>query len=298
MPESPSSILDAHVHLWDTSRFELPWLANVPELSDTYGAGDLSAAVGNLPVQGAVAVQAGESSAEAAWLLGDDTGAAGAGALPTRVVLQYAPAADGWLGAVHRVAAEHLSSVAGVRIPLHRRSPDWTDLEGLEALVSGLEERGLILELLLRPDQTPVVHDLAREHPGLDIVLCHLGVAAAPPTPEWRAAMANLATIDNVSAKISGLFSPLGTMGEGDARARDAVAEAVDTLGPDRLMFGSDWPMSTRVGAYAEVVERTARLLPELTLEESAAIWRRTTERLYTTVRGTESWTTGRSDPW
>lgn len=281
MADRPPAILDAHVHLWDTRRFDLPWLTNVPELSPRYEAGDLRAAAGPLPVGGAVAVQAGESAEEAAWLLGDDTGAAGPGALPTQVVLQYAPGAAGWLGAVHDIATERGPLPSGVRIPLHRREADWTELDGLAALLDGLEERGMVLELLLRPDQIAVVADLAAAHPRLGIVLCHLGLSTGDPTPEWRAALAALAGRPNVSAKISGLFSPRGTPEDGDARARAAVAHAIAALGPDRLMFGSDWPMSTRVGSYAEVVARTTLLLPELTRENSAAIWWTTAEGVY-----------------
>jgi L-fuconolactonase len=281
MADLPHSIVDAHIHLWDTSRFELPWLAAVPELAPRYEAGDLCAVAATLPVRGAVAVQAGESAEEAAWLLGDDTGAAGPGALPTQVVLQYAPAVEGWLGAVHDVATERGPMPAGVRIPLHRRKADWTDLEGLTALLGGLEERGMVLELLLRPDQVAAVPDLSAAHPRLDIVLCHLGLSTAEPTPEWCAALAALADRPNVSAKISGLFVPRGTPQGGQTRPKEAVSEALGALGPDRLMFGSDWPMSTRVGTYADIVEGTTQLLPPLTREESAAIWSGTAERVY-----------------
>lgn len=282
MSDSPSSLVDAHVHLWDTSRFELAWLANVPALAARYTADDLRAAGGDLPVAGAVAVQAGESAEEAEWLFGAVTGAE-SDALPARVVLQYAPAASGWLGAVQSAVDEFGTLPAGIRLPIHRRAADWRDLEGLGALLDGLEEHGMALELLLRPDQLAVVHDLAIEHPRLDIVLCHLGLGTAAPTPEWRAALTTLMSTPNVAAKVSGLFSP-GTLGEADARIRDAIAEAMNALGPSRLMFGSDWPMSTRVGAYGDIVERTALALPELATAESAAIWRRTAERIYGTV--------------
>lgn len=274
-------ILDAHVHLWDTSRFDLRWLADMPELASRYEAVDLCTAAAGASVRGVVAVQAGESAGEAAWLLGDDTGAAAASALPSRVVLQYEPSPEGWLGAVHQVAVSRLDRIAGIRIPLHGRPADWTDLDGLSALLNGLEECGLVLELLLRPDQVAAVHDLAEKRPRLEIVLCHLGLSTADPTPEWRTALAKLAVQPNVSAKISGLFrSPLAPDAR-DTRPQYAVAHALDALGPDRLMFGSDWPMSTRVGTYEHVIERTRLQLGGLTPDESAAIWARTAGRIY-----------------
>jgi len=126
-----------------------------------------------------------------------------------------------------------------------------------------------------------VIEQLAAEHPNLNIVLCHLGLATHEPTAEWRAALATLTVRPNVYAKVSGILSQPGSAVRRDAWAADAVAAAVDALGPDRLMFGSDWPMSPLVGGYAEVVERTALALPELTAKESLGIWRRTAERVY-----------------
>ncbi len=136
-----------------------------------------------------------------------------------------------------------------------------------------------MLELLLRADQISAVRTLAELHPRLDMVLCHLGLSTAAPTPEWRDALAALADQPNVSAKVSGLFPAGRAAYERDPRAQDAVREALDALGPDRMMFGSDWPMSTRIGTYEDVIEWTHLLLGELTTDESAAIWARTAER-------------------
>ena len=280
MAELPSAIVDAHIHLWDTSRFELPWLADVPELAVRYAPSDLRAAIGDLPVRGTVAVQAGESTEEASWLL-DAVTRAEAGGATARVVVQYAPSTTGWLGVAQSAVNRFGELPAGVRVPVHRRAPDWTALQGLDVLLAGLDAHGMVLELLLRPDQIAIVDELAAEYPRLDVVLCHLGLAAAAPTAEWRAAFARVAARPNVSAKISGLFSPRSVLGGSDAGPRTAIAAAMDLLGPDRLLFGSDWPMSTRVGSYSDVVERTALAIPDLTEVEAAAVWRHTAERLY-----------------
>lgn len=278
MTDTPTAIVDAHVHLWDTTRFALPWLAHVPELAARYTARDLVEATGDLPVRGAVAVQAGDSAAEAAWLF-DATDVDAPGQVPLRPVLQYAPTGDGWLGAVQS-AVNQVGLPAGVRLPVHRHGSDWTDLEGLDALVRRLEDEGLVLELLVRPDQVAVIHGFAGAHPRLHIVLCHLGLGPVAPTAEWRSAISRLRSASNVFAKVSGLFSPGETTGR-DVAARDAVRTAFEALGPARLMFGSDWPMSTRAGTYSEILERTSRLLPELSSAESDAIWGRTATHLY-----------------
>ncbi len=79
-------------------------------------------------------------------------------------------------------------------------------------------------------------------------------------------------------AKLSGLH----TAGPEDAgRVATIARTAVDLLGPERLLFGSDWPMSARVAPYAEIVARTARALPALDDGATAAVWSGTAERLY-----------------
>jgi L-fuconolactonase len=278
MPDPAGRFVDAHVHLWDTDRFELAWLANVPRLAPRYRADDLRMAIGELPVAGAVAVQAGDSAEEAEWLgraVADDVN------LPSRVVLQYTPAPEARLGVVQVTVDRNGLLPAGIRLPVHRRDADWTDLEGLETLIPYLDRQGIVLELLLRPDQLAVVDELAAQHPRLDIVLCHLGLGSQEPTQSWQAALAGIAGRSNVSAKISGLFGRPGTRTHVDAVVRRAVVTAIEALGPDRLMFGSDWPMSTLIADYAEIVERTWSTLPELTTDESSSLWSGTAERIY-----------------
>ena len=62
---------------------------------------------------------------------------------------------------------------------------------------------------------------------------------------------------------------------------RTALAHAFEMLGPERLMFGSDWPVSTRFAGYGEVLERTAAALPALGADESQEFWAGTAQRCY-----------------
>ena len=100
-----------------------------------------------------------------------------------------------------------------------------------------------MLELLLRAEQLPAAAALAARHPGLRIVLCHLGISAE--------------------------------------RLRTAVGHAVEVFGAGRVMFGSDWPVSARFAGYREVVERTDAALPRLTDAERREFWADTAARLY-----------------
>ncbi|MFB9311000.1 L-fuconolactonase [Agromyces hippuratus] len=282
--DTPASIVDAHIHLWDAAAFELPWLVNVPALRGRYSAGDYLAAVGDVPVRAAVVVQAAESAAEAAWLA-DALDDARGDSFEAAMVVQFSPAHGDWLGRVQPAVDARGELPQGVRLPVHRRDPDWTDLDGLPGLLRGAEERGLVVEVLCRPDQVAALDGLAARHPRLVFVLDHLGLGASEPDAVWHSAVHGLRSRPNVLAKVSGLFAPGEAVAEGDARAARAVGIALEAFGPERLMFGSDWPMSSRAGGYAEVVERTAVALGPLTGFEREALWSGTVRTTYSALR-------------
>lgn len=280
-------ILDAHVHLWDLDHVHLSWFRDELDLPRRVGTDDLRGAADSTRgtrahVGGAIAVQAGDTVAEARWLLAR----AEADPFVPAVVLQYGAAgAQDWAGTVQRVLDEHRADapgaptrIAGMRLATPQGAADFGDVPGLDELATGLTSTGRVLELLIRPAQLPAVAALARRHPGLSIVICHLALGAADPDSAWRRGMDALAASGNVSAKVSGLATGRPRDVE---RLAEVVGLAVAAFGPERLMFGSDWPMSARALPYREVVSRTAAALPPLAPEALHAFWRSTAGRLY-----------------
>ncbi|KRC59211.1 hypothetical protein ASE14_15700 [Agromyces sp. Root81] len=274
------AIVDAHLHLWDTAAFELPWLASVPELSERYTVSDYLAAVGEAPVGAAVVVQAGDTAVEARWLF-DVLSGADAHRLEAAAVVQFAAERDAWLGRVQSAVDERGVLPRGVRLPVHRRGAEWTALEGLPALLGAAEQRGLVVEVLCRPDQVAAVDGLAARHPGLVFVLDHLGIGTSDPDSAWRSALRTLSARANVVAKVSGLFAAGDDVVAGAERARSVVQSALQALGPERIMFGSDWPMSSRIGPYVAVLERTHAALGSMTARDAEAVWSSTARATY-----------------
>ncbi|MGW8566966.1 amidohydrolase family protein [Isoptericola sp. NPDC055881] len=279
--------MDAHVHLWDTAAMRISWFRDGLGLPARVGADDLARATGTspVPVRAAVAVQAADTEDEARWLVRQ---ADAHGPLPGPVVLQYDarpgdPAA--WAGAAQPVvdddAAGGAARVAGVRLAVPGGAADLSDVAGLDTLCEGLAATGRVLETLVRPAQLPAVAALAARHPALDVVVCHLGLGAGAPDGAWHDGLAALAAHPRAHAKLSGLLT---TAPDDDARLAVAVGAAVALLGPERLLFGSDWPMSARVALYDEVVHRTARALPPLSGAGEDALWSGTARRLYGVV--------------
>jgi L-fuconolactonase len=132
---------------------------------------------------------------------------------------------------------------------------DLSDVRDLDRLCDGAAATGRVVELLVRPAQLDAVAGLARRHPGTTFVLCHLGLGARAPDSAWAASLARVGAHPNTAAKFSGLATA-----PGDHDRLEALAEtAVDAFGGERLMFGSDWPMSARVVPYARLVDDVER---------------------------------------
>jgi len=134
----------------------------------------------------------------------------------------------------------------------------------------------------VRLDQLPAATDLADVLPEARLVLDH---GAKPPVgqPEWdrwATLVADLSRRENVTCKLSGLFTEVPP-----GRPLDDVTASAEHLlkcfGPHRLMLGSDWPVSTLAAAYEEVLSRTTRLLDGLTEPDRREVLAGTAARTY-----------------
>jgi len=145
----------------------------------------------------------------------------------------------------------------GVRHPVH----DESDTEWLmrPAVVAGLRElarRGLPYDLLLRPLHLPLVVRLAEMVPELRMVIDHL---AKPRIAEgvlegWAGEMERIAAIAQVFVKISGMITEDGPGQWIAARIRPYVQHVLRLFGPNRVMFGSDWPVCLLAGRWKETL--------------------------------------------
>lgn len=269
-----TGIVDAHVHLWDVSRISIPWFSAGLRLPGRVAASDFREVAARHGIDGFVAVQAADTRAEVDWLVDELAG------MPQprgAVVVQYEPDPSAWAGATGPLRAVNGVRIAGVRVAAPTVRPDLSDVPGLDALAAGLAEKRLVMELLIRPEQLPGASALADRHPDLDIVLCHLGLGARDVTESWSAALRDFARRPRTAAKFSGV---LGRSDESD-RAPALFAEAMHAFGGERLMFGSDWPMSTATISYADRMDATVRAADGLAGDDTERFWGATARRIY-----------------
>ncbi|WP_327241603.1 amidohydrolase family protein [Streptomyces sp. NBC_01320] len=261
--------IDAHVHLWDPNLHDHAWLRSAGELHRPFRLDDLTAASGTVT---AVAVQAGRTVDEARWLLGL------AGRSPRLAgVVVYADLADpAAVDTIDALRAEDGgSALVGLRDPVGAGEGDRLGLPQVRRSLAALGERGLAMDLLLGHGTLREAYAAARDLPQVRFVVDHAAISAVDVRreglSEWAVQLTPLGRLPNVVCKLSGLGK--ATAEPGGVRL-DAVARVMlDVFGPHRLMFGSDWPVSTLWSPYEDVVGATARVLGGLTADEAAAVW-------------------------
>jgi L-fuconolactonase len=272
-------VIDAHLHLWDLRRSAYSWIT--PELGPLHTTITAERAAGELAAVGverAVLVQAEDSVADTEFML------------EVAAEHDWVAGVVGWVqlddpdiasAQLDRFTAD--PAFRGVRHLLHDDPrDDFLALPAVRTSLGMLAERGLPYDV---PDAWPrhltATAELAGALPGLTVVLDHLG---KPPHgkqdfPAWRDAFAAMAARPNTVAKVSGLQ----VRGEPFTAAgiRPAWETALELFGPDRLLWGSDWPMTLLTAGYGGTWEVMAELFGELTEKEQGKILEGTAQRVY-----------------
>jgi len=271
--------IDAHQHFWNYSAADYPWIgAGMERLARDFGPVDLVAVASGQGVTGSVAVQARQSLEETRWLLGlaDESPF-------IKGVVGWVDLRSGPLAEEIAVFAKHEKFV-GVRHVV-QDEPDPRFLLG-HAFVRGLRQLhpfGLVYDLLLYPPQLPAAIELAGLLPEQPFVLDHLAKPRikAGEIAEWRRDIEALAAHKNVACKLSGLLTEAAWRQWKREDFTPYLDVALAAFGPERLMFGSDWPVCLLSGEYEEVVGIIDGFMSTLTPTEQSLIWGDTACRMY-----------------
>jgi L-fuconolactonase len=274
-------IVDAHHHLWDLTVRDQAWTGDLPSLRRSFHLSELAPLAAAAGVTATVLVQTIHAVDE------------------TPEMLEIADSSDlvagvvGWTDVTVPTFGERLSDLlsgpggrclVGIRHQVQELPDgDWlTELETLRGLRQ-LASAGLAFDLIVRADQLPACVAAAREVPELSFVLDHLGKPriAAHELEPWATHIRTLAESPNVSCKLSGMVTETDVANWKVADLRPYAEVVLEAFGPDRLMFGSDWPVSTLGADYAQVVDAAMELTAELSETEREAVFGGTATRIY-----------------
>ncbi len=275
---TPPALVDSHVHFWDRQLFHYAWLqGESPTLQRDFLPDDLVPALASLDgarPAGLVFVQADcrsdQGAEEVAWV--HRLAASGADVL---AVVAHAPLHQG--RACDAVLDELVATaplVSGIRRLLQDEPPGFLIEPSLVSGIQLLARHGLTMDLCVRQHQLEEAADLVDRCPDVLFVLDHLGKPRITTGDHaaWAASLTRLAARPNVRCKLSGLMSEAPPHRRTSSALRPWLEHALAVFGPDRCMFGSDWPVLTGVADYRQWYETVLDALGELSEEERARV--------------------------
>jgi L-fuconolactonase len=286
MESTPGPIVDTHQHLWDLARFRVPWLERVPSLHRSFVAADYAVATAGLEIARTVYMEVDldptQQTAEAEFVIercADPADPMAGGVISGR------PAEPGFAAYIRPLAA--FPCIKGVRQVLHGpATPAGFCLR--PEFIAGIRllgDLGLRYDLCLRPGELADGLELVRRCPATAFVLDHCGNGDIRWTPAerlpWAEAIARLAAEPNVVCKVSGIIATAAGGAWTAADLAPLVRHVVAEFGPDRVMFGGDWPVCTLGAPLREWVDALNAITADWHAEQRRALFHDNAVRFY-----------------
>ncbi len=254
-PMLPFKVVDSHQHLWDLKQFRLPWTANSPALARDYSMRDYLAATSGIPIAKSVYLEVdvdpSQQQAEADYV--SELCRRGDGPLAAAVI-SGRPAAGSFRDYITPFKAHRY--IRGLRQVLHGEStPRGFCLQ--KPFIAGVQylgELGLSYDICIRAAELPDAGKLIDACPGTSFILDHCGNADLKVKDQtaWKRDIAAVAERKNVVVKVSGIIAS-ATPGKWTLDdLAPIVNHTLDAFGPDRVMFGGDWPVCTLGASYKQ----------------------------------------------
>ena len=276
-------IIDAHHHLWDRGRFRYSWLQQAPAIDRDYLLRDYESVIAGTGVVQSVHVQAEVDAPwalqETNWLLSMADGAG-----PVTAVVGWASVdRPEELEAFLKEQGDNPRLKGFRRLIQSEEDPGFAAREEVVQGVSRLGEGGFSFDLCVYHHQLPAVIELARQTPETMLVLDHIGkpdIGGGQLDP-WRQHLRELAAMDNVYCKLSGMATEANMTAWTVDELRPYADVVIEAFGFSKVMFGSDWPVSTQAVDYQRWVNTVLELTAGASAGELDALLRGTATRFY-----------------
>ena len=270
--------IDAHHHLWHLARGDYGWLTpRLAAIHRDFTPPDLEPLLRAAGIGRTVLVQAAPTVAETEFLLDIAT------------ETDWIAGVVGWIDMDAPDALVVLDRLRrhpkfkGIRPMIQDiAQDDWVLNPGLDAVFQALIAWDLTFDALVLPRHLPHLLTRLRQFPELRCVIDHGAKPdlAGGDLATWKQDIARIATQTRCFCKLSGLLTEAGT-NPGLGAIRPAAERILALFGPDRVMFGSDWPVLDLAGDYAGWTAMVENLLSPLPEADRQAVWGRTAAAFY-----------------
>lgn len=265
-------MIDAHQHVWEIGRHGHRWPGpDLPAIHRNRTLDDFRARAAPLGVRGTILVQSQADDADTDFLLdvADDE--------------PFVLGVVGWVDVEAPDAPDRIHALArrrlvGLRPMLQDLPPRWILGARAEAAIEAMIEQDLVFDALIRPQHLPPLAEFADRWPDLSIVIDHgAKPAVGGALTQWRDDLAALAARPNLVCKLSGLWTEAGP--GAPAEACIPAAEAIlDLFGPQRTLWGGDWPVVDLAGTYGDWLALCRSVVRKA---DRAAVFEDTARRVY-----------------
>jgi L-fuconolactonase len=272
--------IDSHQHFWELGRFPYEWLEApaVEKIRKNFLPCDLEGEIQKAGIDACVFVQTQHNLEETKWALS---------------LAEKHPFIAGIVGWVDLASPDCEDQVlefkqspkfAGVRHVVHDE-PDANFIVRPDVLrgLAILEKHDVAFDLLFYVEHLPHAVTLAERFPRLRMVIDHLAKPhiKSQRLDNWLANFHAAAAYPNIYCKLSGMITEAHHTDWMPTDLTIYIEKAIQCFSPQRLMFGSDWPVCLLAGEYDKVVEALDQNLGALTATEKEAIWGRTAAFFY-----------------
>ncbi len=271
-------VIDSHVHFWKYSKKDYPWIDKTMEiLQKNFLPSDIELTLKRNNVDGCVAVQADSSELEARFLA------------ELAVTHPVVKGVVGWTDLKASDIEKRLENFAaypvikGIRHIVQSEPDDFLYDKDFRRGVSLLDAAGYTYDVLIYPRQLKAAADFTNAFPGQAFIVDH---CAKPNIKNkeisgWKEGIYELAANPDVSCKLSGLLTETEWKEWSPADFYPYLDVVFDAFGPERLLFGSDWPVMLLSGMYVQWKSLLDKYMEQLLPEDKEKIFGLNAQRIY-----------------
>ncbi|MEN8662174.1 MAG: amidohydrolase family protein [Lentimonas sp.] len=271
-------IIDAHHHFWNYDPVEYDWIdEDMLAIRRSFLPEDLRSEIDTVGIDGVVSVQARQTLEETDWLL------------KLAAENDFIKGVVGWLPLAESNIAELLEKYAAieklkaVRHVVQGLPAGFLDAPDFNRGIEKLDSHNLVYDILIFENQLEEAIRFVDRHPKQRFVLDHIAkpkIKDAEINP-WQQNIRALARRENVTCKLSGIVTEADLKNWNERQIQPYLDTVLATFGPQRLMFGSDWPVSLLATGYTQWTEVIRNYIAPLSADEQSAIMGETAVQAY-----------------
>ncbi|HEY3390652.1 MAG TPA: amidohydrolase family protein [Prolixibacteraceae bacterium] len=272
-------IIDSHHHFWKYDPLEYDWIDDsMKVIRKDFLPVNLQTTIHDAGVDGVISVQARQSIEETNWLIG------------MAHQNDFIKGVVGWLPLIQDNIEDYLEKYAdekllkGVRHVIQGETdPEFILRKDFNRGISLLKKYSLTYDILIVERQLHHTIRFVDQHPDQVFVLDHIAkpLIGRNIYSPWKENIQELAKRENVNCKISGLVTEADHQNWTPSQLQPYIDVVIEAFGPDRLLFGSDWPVCLAATSYKNWMELVQKSISGLSESEQVKVMGGNSMRLY-----------------